>query len=65
MEPYIPQVPMAPAVAPTYAPSNVEQPRHAVVSITIWVVVSNVIYFSYRNTIMVVFYFIGCLPRDR
>ncbi|KAL5138330.1 Protein MAIN-LIKE 1 [Glycine soja] len=30
MEPYIPQVPMAPAVAPTYAPSNVEQPRHAV-----------------------------------
>ena len=42
-ERHIPRVLVAPASAPAHAPSDVEQPRHAVVSITIWVVVSNVI----------------------
>ncbi|KAL5190359.1 Protein MAIN-LIKE 1 [Glycine soja] len=30
VEPHIPKVPVAPAAAPAHAPSNVEQPRHAV-----------------------------------
>ena len=64
VEPHIPRVLVAPAAAPAHAPSDVEQPRHAVVSITIWVVLSNVIYFSYHNTILVAFYFIRCLLSD-
>ena len=43
VEPHIPEVPVAPSAALAHAPSDVEQPRHAVVSNTIWVVVSNVI----------------------
>jgi len=31
-EPYIPEVPVAPAVASAHAPSDVEQPRHPVVN---------------------------------
>ena len=43
VEPHIPEVPVEPTAAPAHAPSDMEQPRHAVVSNTIWVVVSNVI----------------------
>ena len=32
MEPHIPEVLVAPAAAPAYAPSDVEQPRHVVVN---------------------------------
>ena len=32
VEPHIHEVPMPPAAGPTHAPSDVEQPRHAVVS---------------------------------
>ena len=32
VEPHIPEVPVAPVAAPAHAPSNVEQPRHAVVN---------------------------------
>ena len=63
-EPHIPQVPEL-AVAPTHARSDVDQPRHAVVSVTICLVVSNVIYVNYFNTNLFVFYLIGCLPCDR
>jgi len=64
VEPHIPQVLVAPTAAPAHAPSDVEQPRHAMVRITIWFVVSNFIYLSYCNTNLVVFYLIGCLPCD-
>jgi len=32
VEPHIPEVPVAPAAAPTHAPSDEEQPRHAMVN---------------------------------
>ena len=49
VEPHIPQVPK-PASILTHARSDVEQPIHAVVSVTIFLVVSNVIYVNYFNT---------------
>ena len=64
VEPHIPQV-LEPAAAPTHARFDVDQPRHAVVSVTICLVVSNVIYVNYFNTNLsnlFVFYLTGCLP---
>ena len=66
VEPHIPQVPK-PASTLTHARSDVEQPRHAVVSVTIFLVVSNVIYVNYFNinlSNLFIFYLIGCLPCD-
>ena len=57
-----------PPAAPTHTRSDVDQPRHAVVSVTICLVVSNVIYVNYFNTNLsnfFVFYIMGCLPCDR
>ena len=68
VEPHIPQVPKPPAATPTHARSDVDQPRHEVVSVTICLVVSNIIYVNYFNTNLsnlFVFYLIGCLPCDR
>jgi len=46
VEPHIPQVPEPPTAALTHARSHVDQPRHVVVSVTICLVVSNVIYVN-------------------
>ena len=67
VEPHIPQVPEPPTAALTHARSHVDQPRHVVVSVTICLVVSNVIYINYFNTNLsnlFFFYLIGCLPCD-
>ena len=67
MEPHIPQVPKPPATTPTHARSYVDQSRHAVVSVTIWLNASNVIFVNYFNTNLsnlFVFYLIGCLSCD-
>ena len=67
VKPHIPQVPKPPTAAPTHPCSHVDQPRHAMVSVTVFLVVSNVIYVNYFNinlSNLFIFYLIGCLPCD-